>query len=45
MENCINNKDNFCMEFDDYLGENFCEICDKNCRFYEPKQLDVNTNE
>lgn len=41
MKDCINNKNGFCVEFDDYLGDNFCETCDKNCPFYESKQFDV----
>lgn len=41
MKECINNKNGFCMEFDDYLGKNFCETCDKNCPFYKTKKLDV----
>lgn len=35
MEDCINNWNGFCKEFDDYLGDNFCEICNKECEFYQ----------
>lgn len=45
MKDCINNKNGFCVEFDDYLGDNFCETCDKNCPFYESKQFDVDDEE
>lgn len=44
MKDCMNNKNGFCMEFDDYLGENFCETCDKNCPFYKAKQDEDNFN-
>lgn len=38
MLNCINNFEGFCIEFDDFLDGNFCEICDESCPFYKPKQ-------
>lgn len=35
MSDCINNFEGFCIKFDDFLDEEFCEECDENCPFYE----------
>lgn len=45
MKNCINNYKGYCKEFDDFLDNNFCEVCNEKCKFYKSNEFDVDDKE